>query len=512
MVFFNLLSVTPVFLFCITINGFSINSTGGSFPTNVYRDATFAYQFLSSGDFVTYFGSGSTTGKCNIMGYWHTGDSLPSQSSIPIAVKIRDTQICTDTCTITTCGVSSTISPRFDRESRLPLIDFAGTDSVLKASDYTAFPDLLMLPALAGAAVPVYNIPELANSNISLILSRQNVADIFKGKIINWNDSDIVLNNPSLKGILSHISSRIRVVVRTDSSGTSEIFSTALSLFDPIGISSPDYSFGATVGFSSTPSWCGLLTDEIQMITIKNCDSTLSSTSKIIHMKVLDGNRTLRNLNFACDSSAMNVTREFLKNSPGPRLSVLVKKEIHSSGITTFQIGYSDVNTVGKMWYKPSILYAPPNLIVSIKTFQEGGYYNSHYNSVSYVTPQIQSIWISSVSNFFLYNVTVQTSKKSYNITLNSQLDDIGINIAFTKILNGSVSTVVRANMTSSSEWIEYRITLSDKHSSTLSGFGVITFSDDDKDSVYIMTMLDYNNYPNFYDSLHPTGFRGSGR
>jgi hypothetical protein len=98
-----------------TVDCWSINATGGSFPSNVYREATFAYEFQPSGDYVSYFGAGSTTGKCNIMGYWHTGDSLASQSSISAAVKIRDQLICTDACTVQTCGTSSVVSPRFDR-------------------------------------------------------------------------------------------------------------------------------------------------------------------------------------------------------------------------------------------------------------------------------------------------------------------------------------------------------------------------------------------------------------
>ena len=494
------------------IHGFNINATGGNFPSTLYRDATFAYQFLSSGDFVNYFGSSSTTGKCNIMGYWHNGDTLQSQSSIPIATKIRDTLICTDLCTVAVCGVSSAISPRFDRDSRSPLIDFAGSDSLLQASDYAAFPDLQMFPALAGAAVPVYNIPELATSNISLTLSRQDIADIFKGKILYWNDSRILLSNPSVKGILSRIKLPIRVVVRTDSSGTSEIFTRALSLFDLKGTSSPDYSFGATIKSGPTPSWCGLLTDEVQIISIGNCNSSLPSIDNVILMKVLDKNRFLRNLRFACDTSAENITMEFLKSSPGPGMSVIVHKDIDKHGMINFQIGYSDANTIGIMWYKPSIIYVPPNLSVSIKTLQEGGYQNSHFSGISFITPQIQSIWISSSGALFQFILTIQNLNKSYDISLNTESTVIGIKNSINNVINRCALSVEYIDPLLLSTWREYRITFSDTCSSTISELKVRPLLNQNKDFVYIMTMQDYNNYPQFYDFLHPRGYSKSGR
>ena len=87
-------------------------------------------------------------GKCNIMGYWNTGN-LPSQYVSPTQ-QILDTLICTDACTISNaCGMMNT-SPRFGASTRKPLVDFAGTDSILNAADYASFPDLQLLPAIAG--------------------------------------------------------------------------------------------------------------------------------------------------------------------------------------------------------------------------------------------------------------------------------------------------------------------------------------------------------------------------
>ena len=502
----------------VLVHSFNINSTGGSFPTNVYQEATFAYQFTSPGDFVSYLGQGSTTGKCNIMGYWQTGN-IASTQSVSVATRIRDTLICTDTCTVTTCGVNSALSPRFDSAVRVPLVDFAGSDSLLKSSDYAAFPDLQMLPALAGAAVAVYNIPELvATANISgaLILSRRTIAYIFKGEIAYWNDTRILMDNPSLSGILSKISQPIRVVVRTDSSGTSEIFSSALSLFDPI--SSSAFSFAGTVGSGSNPLWCGSLTDEVQVITIVGCNTAHSTASKMIYMKVVDGSHVLRDVSFACDASASNITAQFARLSPGPGLSVIVRKTMPLSDVIMFTIGYSDQNTLKKNWYQPSIISTPSGVTVSVNTLQEGGYLNSHYNSTYSVTPQIQSLWIQSTAPTFSYNITWQSGiSTSYQISLqwgglsSSAAFATAVATAFNTAYPGSVFFVNQFTSTNST-WIEYRITFTSTVSPLFSDFDIFVNQQQYSNSVYITTFLDSNNYPLFYDYLHPRGYGGSGR
>lgn len=499
------------------VESWYINSTGGSFPATVYQEATFSYQFLSTGDFVSYLGEGSTTGKCNVMGYWHTGNISPTQSAISPAVKLQDTLICTDACTVTSCGISSAVSPRFDRLSREPLVDFAGSDSLLKPSDYAAFPDLLMLPALAGAAVAVYNIPELISSSNNtgpLVLSRQNIADIFKGKILFWNDTRIISNNNELLGtILSGIMHPIRVVVRTDSSGTSEIFSTALSLFDPAGLSTPDYSFGGTIGQGSNPEWCGSLTDEVQVITINGCNSASPSTVKFIHLKVVDAARIMRDLNFTCDASAGDVAAAFAISTPGPNLSIYVGRSISQIGVIKYTIGYSDFRTLKRNWYKPSIVSLPTGVTLTISTLQEGGYLNSHFNSTYYVTPQIQSIWISSLAPSFNYRIswTSVFTKAKYIVDLNSLQSANNISTLLSAAYAGSVTSVKRVT-SAQSIWIEYRVTFAMITSSIFSTFTATAAIEENDQFIFMNTYLDYRNYPLFYDFLHPRGYGGSGR
>ena len=125
--------------------------------------------------------------------------------------------LCSDTCTgnllygtdatggTYQCPYNSATTPRADRASRKPLTDISATDSlpVLYSSqapaanqllttgnrDQDFFPDLKLFPAVAGAAVPIFNIPELqalvtnVTSGQALILGRQTVKKIFAGEI-----------------------------------------------------------------------------------------------------------------------------------------------------------------------------------------------------------------------------------------------------------------------------------------------------------------------------------------
>jgi phosphate transport system substrate-binding protein len=114
-------------------------------------------------------------------------------------------------------------------------VDFAGSDSVLK-DEYKTVADLQMLPMLAGAVVPIFNLQSIekdASGNVviikELVLDRQTLADIYQAKITKWNDPAIAILNPTLNGKLPDAT--ITVVHRADSSGTTEIFTKALASF-----------------------------------------------------------------------------------------------------------------------------------------------------------------------------------------------------------------------------------------------------------------------------------------
>jgi phosphate transport system substrate-binding protein len=72
-----------------------------------------------------------------------------------------------------------------------------------------------------GAVVPVYNVPGVSD----LRFSGEVLADIFLGKITNWNDARIAKDNPNAK----LPDQKIIVVHRSDGSGTSFIWTDYLS-------------------------------------------------------------------------------------------------------------------------------------------------------------------------------------------------------------------------------------------------------------------------------------------
>jgi len=120
------------------------------------------------------------------------------------------------------------------------LVDFGAsdmpmTDEMLAASKVK----LIHLPTVLGAVVPVYNVPGVSD----LRFSGDVLADIYLGKISNWNDPRIAKDNPGVK----LPDQKIIVVHRSDGSGTSFIFTDYLSKV------SPEWAGGP--GKGTSPSW-----------------------------------------------------------------------------------------------------------------------------------------------------------------------------------------------------------------------------------------------------------------
>ncbi|NWF78974.1 MAG: phosphate ABC transporter substrate-binding protein PstS [Chloroflexi bacterium] len=102
------------------------------------------------------------------------------------------------------------------------LTDFGGTDAAISASRVqTEAPDALHIPMVIGAVVPTYNLPGITN----LRFNPEILAGIYLGAIRNWNDPRIAKANPDVK----LPNQRITVVYRSDSSGTTSIWTDYLS-------------------------------------------------------------------------------------------------------------------------------------------------------------------------------------------------------------------------------------------------------------------------------------------
>ncbi len=122
-------------------------------------------------------------------------------------------------------------------------VDFAGSDSVLTSQETTDGKDLQMFPILAGAVVLMYNIPELDPKGPALILDGKTLVDIYNAKVTKWNDPEITALNPQIASKLP--AKQITTVHRSDGSGTTEIFTNALTSF----------SSAWTAGHGTTIEW-----------------------------------------------------------------------------------------------------------------------------------------------------------------------------------------------------------------------------------------------------------------
>ena len=92
------------------------------------------------------------------------------------------------------------------------------TDEQLKAAGF----EILHIPTVLGAVVPIYNVPGVSRD---LKFSGDVLADIFLGKITKWNDARIAKANPGVK----FPALDIVVVHRSDGSGTTYIWTDYLS-------------------------------------------------------------------------------------------------------------------------------------------------------------------------------------------------------------------------------------------------------------------------------------------
>ena len=121
------------------------------FPAAVYESALYAYEFVAADVAVTYDAVGSGSGRRRLL----AGE-----------------------------------------------VHWAGTDSPFKVSELRARPDIRIFPVLAGAVVPILNLPTSAKAGYTgedlgdgVVLGREVLADIFRGNITRWDDPRIRSEN-----------------------------------------------------------------------------------------------------------------------------------------------------------------------------------------------------------------------------------------------------------------------------------------------------------------------------
>ncbi len=119
-------------------------------------------------------------------------------------------------------------------------VDFAASDAAMKDKELAKVKKgTILLPMTAGEVVLSYNLEGVK----SLKLPRDVYPAIFLGKVTKWNDPKIVAANPGVK----LPDQKITVVVRSDSSGTSYVYTNHLSAINP--------EFKEAVGAAKSPNW-----------------------------------------------------------------------------------------------------------------------------------------------------------------------------------------------------------------------------------------------------------------
>lgn len=101
------------------------------------------------------------------------------------------------------------------------IVDFAGSDAFLSDKEMTEMPAVVHIPTCMGAVVLAYNLPDVVKLN----LSGEGIADIYAGKITDWNDARLQELNPDVK----LPAKKIILAFRSDGSGTTFVFTDYLS-------------------------------------------------------------------------------------------------------------------------------------------------------------------------------------------------------------------------------------------------------------------------------------------
>jgi len=118
--------------------------------------------------------------------------------------------------------------------------DMPMTDGQLKDAEAKLKTKVFNIPTVLGAVVPAYNIPGVSGE---IKFTPEMLAEIFLGRISNWNDPAISAANPGVK----FPNQDVIVVHRSDGSGTTFIWTDYLSKV------SPDWK--AQVGSGTSVKW-----------------------------------------------------------------------------------------------------------------------------------------------------------------------------------------------------------------------------------------------------------------
>ena len=119
-------------------------------------------------------------------------------------------------------------------------VDFGATDNPLKGDELEK-EGMVQFPAIIGGVVVIFNLDGIKPGELRI--DGDTTAKIFSGEILKWNDKQIAALNPGKK----LPDQDITVVTRSDSSGTTKIFTDYLS--------AASASWKEKIGSGGTVNW-----------------------------------------------------------------------------------------------------------------------------------------------------------------------------------------------------------------------------------------------------------------
>ena len=142
------------------------------------------------------------------------------------------------------------------------LVNIGASDAYLSSSDLSTYPGLLNIPVTVAALMVNYNVSGL---KAPLNLNGTVLAEIYTGKITNWNNAAIAKLNPGVT--LPNM--KIVTLHRADSSGSTFLFTSYLNAQDPSAW--PSSNIGTTITWPSVP---GQLAETGSGGMVSGCGST----------------------------------------------------------------------------------------------------------------------------------------------------------------------------------------------------------------------------------------------
>ncbi len=162
-------------------------------------------------------------------------------------------------------------------------VDFGATDVAMTDAELAAAPSpVLHVPTALGAVAITYNLTGLTKP---LRLSGDVIADIFLGRITRWNDPRLRALNPTA----SLGSDSIRVVHRSDGSGTSYIMSDYLSAVSSVWAAGPgrgrDVTWPAGAGSEGNEGVAGAVKQQMGSIGYLEVVYARQNRLRIAHIR-----------------------------------------------------------------------------------------------------------------------------------------------------------------------------------------------------------------------------------